>query len=89
MGLTKAEKHNRSFDRIFENYKQQQSSLPPCHLYGRFLDMAVEKLNISKNVARNKYGHYTVAEWERLLNLGWNKGASGSLEKPTPSIERG
>ena len=73
MGLTKAEKHNRMLNKTFEIYNQQQSSLPPCHLYGRFLEIATEKLNITKDEARNKYGLYTVAEWERLLKLGWNK----------------
>ena len=76
-------------NRIFENNKQQQSSLPPCHLYGRFLGMAEEKFRITKDIARNKYGHYTVAEWERLLNLGWNKGAANNTLKTSPSIERG
>lgn len=73
MGLTKAQKHNKMLDETFEIYKQQQKSLPSCHLYGRFLEIAVEKFNITKDDARNKYGLYTVAEWERLLKLGWNK----------------
>jgi hypothetical protein len=72
MGLTKAEKHNRKLDEIFDQYKQQQSSLPPCQLYGRFLEMAEEKLNITKDEARKLYGQYTIAEWEKLLKLGWN-----------------
>ena len=73
MGLTKAEKHNRMLNETFETYNQLQSSLPSCHLYGRLLEIAEEKLNITKDEARNKYGLYTVAEWERLLKLGWNK----------------
>ena len=72
MGLTKSEKHNRMLNKIFDFYRQHQSSLPSCHLYGRFLEIAKEKLNITKNEARNKYGHYTVAEWESLLKLGWH-----------------
>ena len=73
MGLTKAQKHNRMMDKTFEFYHQFQSKLPPCELYGRFLEIAQEKLNITIDEARNKYGSYTVAEWERLLKLGWNK----------------
>lgn len=73
MGLTKAEKHNRMLNSTFDFYNKHQSSIPSCHLYGRYLDMAVEKLNISKDEARDKYGLYTVAQWEQLLNLGWNK----------------
>lgn len=72
MGLTKAEKHNRMLDKTFETYRKHQESLPPCELYSRFLELAEEKLNITKDEARNKYGLYTVSEWEKLLKLGWN-----------------
>ena len=71
--LTRAERHNRMLDKTFEQYQQHQNKLPPCHLYGRFLDIAETKLNISKDEARAKYGQYTVKEWESLLKLGWNK----------------
>jgi len=73
MGLTKAEKYNRMLNKTFDHYKQHQNSLPACHLYGRFLEIAEEKLNITKEEARKKYGLYTVKEWETLLKLGWNK----------------
>ena len=73
MGLTKAQKHNRMLDRVLDFYNKHQSSLPPCHLYGRFLEIAEEKLNITKDEARRKYGLYTVKEWESLLGLGWNR----------------
>jgi len=73
MGLTKAEKHNRMLNKIFDEYKQHQNSIPPCHLYNRYLEIAKEKLNISKDEACNRYGLYTVAQWEKLLKLGWNK----------------
>lgn len=73
MGLTRAEKHNRSMDKIFDNYRVSQECLPPCHLYGRYLEIAEEKLGITKEEARTKYGQYTVKEWETLLGLGWNK----------------
>lgn len=73
MGLTKTQKHNRMMDKTFEFYRQHQDSLPSCHLYGRFLEIVQEKLGITIEEARNKYGLYTVAEWEKLLKLGWNK----------------
>ena len=73
MGLTRAEKHNRMLDKTFEHYRQHQDSLPTCHLYGRYLEIAEEKLGITKDEARTKYGQYTVKEWETLLGLGWNK----------------
>lgn len=73
MGLTRAEKHNRMLDKTFEHYRQHQDSLPACHLYGRYLEIAEGKLGITKDEARTKYGQYTVKEWETLLKLGWNK----------------
>ena len=73
MGLTKAERHNRMMEKTFQHYRQLQSSLPPCQLYGRFLEIAEERLGISKDEARNKYGQYTVQQWEDLLHLVWNK----------------
>ena len=72
MGLTKAQKHNKMLNETFDYYNQHQKSLPSCHLYKRFLEISEEKLNITKEQARNKYGLYTVAEWEKLLKLGWN-----------------
>ena len=70
--LTKAQRHNRNLENVFNNYRQHQDSLPSAHLYSRFLEIAEEKLSISKEEARNKYGLYTVKEWETLLSLGWN-----------------
>ena len=70
--LTKAQRHNRNLENVFDNYRQHQESLPSAHLYSRFLEIAEEKLSISKDEARNRYGLYTVIEWESLLNLGWN-----------------
>lgn len=71
--LTRAERHNRMLEKTFDHYNKHQQSLPPCHLYGRFLEIAVEKLGISEQEARSKYGNYTVKQWEQLLKLGWNK----------------
>ena len=70
--LTKAQRHNRNLESVFNNYRQHQESLPSAHLYSRFLEIAEEKLSISKEEARNKYGLYTIKEWETLLSLGWN-----------------
>lgn len=72
MGITRAEKHNRMMDKVFSHYNQHQESLPSCHLYKRYLELAEEKLKITKDGARSKYGQYTVKQWEQLLNLGWN-----------------
>ena len=70
--LTKPQQHNRNLDKVFDNYKKLQNNLPTIYLYSRFLEIAEEKLSISKDEARSKYGLYTMKEWETLLNLGWN-----------------
>lgn len=70
--LTKAQRHNRNMDKIFNTYHEQQSKLPTVQLYSRFLEIANEKLGISIEEARAKYGLYTVKQWETLLKLGWN-----------------
>lgn len=71
--LTRSERHNRMLNKTFEHYRLHQSSVPTGCLYDRFLEIAEEKLNIPKDEAISKYGHYTVHEWETLLKLGWNK----------------
>lgn len=70
--LTRAQRHNKMLDETFDHYRKHQESLPPAHLYGRFLEIAVEKLNIDEQEARNKYGQYTVQQWESILKMGWN-----------------
>lgn len=70
--LTRAQRHNRMLETAFDHYRKHQETLPPAHLYGRFLEIAVEKLGITEQEARSKYGNYTVAQWETLLKLGWN-----------------
>jgi len=70
---TGAQRYNKKHAALFDDYRKRQNSLPPCLLYKRFLDIAEEKLNISREEARIKYGQYTVKQWEELLKLGWNK----------------
>ena len=70
--ITKAERHNRMLNKTFDFYKNHQNNLPSCHLLGRYLEIAKEKLNIQEAEARTKYGNYTVKQWEQLLKLGWN-----------------
>jgi len=70
--LTRAERHNRMLNKTFDHYQNHQNSLPLPHLYGRFLEIVKEKLNIPEAEARTKYGNYTVKQWEQLLKLGWN-----------------
>ena len=71
--LTKAQRHNRNLQEVFDNYEKLQNNLPTIGLYIIFLKMAEEKLFISKDEARNKYGLYTVKEWVTLLKLRRNK----------------
>lgn len=42
--------------------------LPTCKHYGEFLAQAVQKINISINEARAKYGQFTYKQWYNLLN---------------------
>ena len=60
MQLTKTE---------YEKYAKNQKCLPTCALYRRFLELAMEQFNITINQARDKYGLYTVEQWEQLLKL--------------------
>lgn len=52
---------------IFETYTQNPNTLPTINLYREFLSEAVQKLKISPNDVRNRYGLYTVKQWEELL----------------------
>lgn len=49
-----------------------REKLPPISLYKQYLDRVVEKFKISINEARNKFGLYTITEWEKLLKDGKN-----------------
>jgi hypothetical protein len=73
MGTTKAQRLNKSYDRIWETYKQQEAArkdiLPTCTDYSFFLGKAVEKLKITIDEARSKYGQYTYGQWKELLQL--------------------
>lgn len=40
---------------------------PPTGLYAKFLNEAVTKFNITLDEARDKYGLYSIIQWEELL----------------------
>lgn len=42
--------------------------LPTVEQYRIFLYSASEKFNLSLNECRDKFGKYTIKEWETLLN---------------------
>jgi hypothetical protein len=71
--LTKAQRHNKMLHDTFETYYKQQAAkkdlLPTCNEYNYFLDKAEEKLKISKDEARDKYGLFTYGQWKELLKL--------------------
>jgi hypothetical protein len=71
--LTRAQRHNKMLDDTFETYRKQQAAkkdfLPTCTEYAYFLDKAVEKLKITKDEARSKYGLCTYGQWKELLKL--------------------
>lgn len=70
---TRAQRHNDMLNNTFETYHKQQRQkwdlLPTCTEYAYFLDKAVEKLKISIEEARNKYGLFTYGQWKELLKL--------------------
>lgn len=43
--------------------------LPTISEYSSFLDRAMNKFNISRDEARNKYGKYTEEQWRELLKI--------------------
>lgn len=71
--LTRAQRHNKMLNDTFETYRKQQEAkkdfLPTCTEYAHFLGKAVEKLKITMDEARNKYGSYTYGQWKELLKL--------------------
>ena len=71
--LTKAERHNRMLNNVFDTYHKQQlarkDTLPTCNEYSFFLDKAVTKFGISINDARSKFGLLTYGQWKELLQL--------------------
>ena len=71
--LTKAQRHNKMLNDTFETYRKQQFTkkdlLPTCTEYAYFLDKAIEKLKVSIDEARSKYGQLTYGQWKELLGL--------------------
>lgn len=71
--LTKAQRHNRMLNDVFDTYKQQQQAkrdlLPTCSEYSFFLGKAQEILKITINEARTMYGQFTYGQWKELLQL--------------------
>ena len=46
------------------------NSLPTVAEYSKLLDIAQNKLGISRETARKRYGLYTVGQWKKLLGIG-------------------
>ena len=58
--------------------EREKMCLRECDLEREWLQMRLrDRENATKREsrddARNKYGLYTVEQWEKLLKLGWNK----------------
>lgn len=56
-----------------KDYTQNPNTLPTINLYREFLVMAEEKFKISTNEARDRYGLYTVKQWQVLLKKKQNQ----------------
>lgn len=70
---TGAERYNKRMNAIWENYHRQEFArkdlLPTCTDYAYFLNESVNRLKISIDEARDKYGLYTYGQWKELLKL--------------------
>lgn len=49
-------------------YKAVLDVLPPCMLYGKYLSIASIRFNLTMDECRNKYGKFTINQWENLFN---------------------
>ena len=67
MGLTKAQKHNRMLENVFNHYNAHQNSIPCEHLMLSYKRIAEEK-----NISMENTAEYTVKQFEQLLKIGWN-----------------
>ena len=50
--------------------REDDDFLPTVMQYSQLLDMAHNKLGISKEEARKRYGLYTIGQWKNLLGIG-------------------
>jgi hypothetical protein len=71
--LTRSERHNKMLHDTFEFYRKSEEAKknnpPSCTEYDFFLNKSVEKLKISIDEAKSKYGQYTYGQWKELLNV--------------------
>ena len=44
-----------------------EDKYPPSLIYSKYLQIASHKFRLSIDECRNKYGLYTIAEWNKLL----------------------
>ena len=51
-----------------QNYCEvDKTKLPPVLLYSKYLNIASFRFNLSMDECRNKYGLFTIEQWESLL----------------------
>ena len=66
--------------------KEIGNVLPPSGLYAKLLDEICEKEGIDSNKAREKYGQYSIEQWEKLL--GRKIGNSDTVSEYNAEIQR-
>ena len=42
--------------------------LPPCSIYGKYLNIAIGRFKITMEECRDKFGEFTIRQWEELFN---------------------
>ena len=50
-----------------------KKTLPPILLYRKYLNIASIRYNLSIDECRDKYGLYTIEQWEKLFNTKTKK----------------
>lgn len=45
-----------------------ESKLPPIDLYRKYLNIASIRFNLSMDECRNKFGLFTINQWNEMLN---------------------
>ena len=48
--------------------KTEKDFIPPIALYSKYLNIASFKFNLTMNECRNRFGLFTVKQWEELFS---------------------
>ena len=66
----------------------EKSKLPPANIYSEFLNIAANRFNLDLNEFRNRFGLFTVNQWEALLNNDFKPFTYVVIQPNNPIFER-